>query len=441
VRRLAGYARRFTGFERDARIFLLTSFVAGAAISLYWIDFFLYLQALGISNEVIGLVGTVGNLSSALITFPASALSDRLGRRAILAAGTVLMLVATSGFVVSSSGLVLALLAAVFAAGQQTYFVVQNPFLAEHSRPEHRSELFSAQFAISNVTNVLAAIGGGALATATAIALGLDPNGPGTYRIILAIMAVLLVGGLGTLVLLTNDRPGPRALPAPQAIGEPAAFPVPRRSASSAARLGIVVHDRRRFARLVIPGFLIALGAGQVIPYLNLFVKTKFDLDLAALNTVFAITSLGTVIAILFQPALAQRLGKVASVVIMQAASIPFLVILGFSPILWSVIVAMTVRNSLMNAGNPIANAFAMEHVDPAERATLAAVQSELWSLGWVIAGPYYALLQARLGFEAGYAVSFVTIIVLYSLGTGLYWWWFRDAERRPRRRAQAVPA
>jgi MFS family permease len=101
----------------------------------------------------------------------------------------------------------------------------------------------------------------------------------------------------------------------------------------------------------------------------------------------------------------------------------------------------MTVRNSLMNAGNPIANAFAMEHVDPAERATLAAVQSELWSLGWVIAGPYYAVLQGVLGFEAGYAVNFITIIVLYTLGTGLYWWWFKDAEAKPARRADAIAA
>ena len=77
----------------------------------------------------------------------------------------------------------------------------------------------------------------------------------------------------------------------------------------------------------------------------------------------------------------------------------------------------MAVRNSLMNAGNPIANAFAMEQLRPAERATYAATASLLWSLGWTIAGPWYSILQATLGFEAGYAVNFVTVIVLYSVG------------------------
>ena len=151
--------------------------------------------------------------------------------------------------------------------------------------------------------------------------------------------------------------------------------------------LGITIRDRARFAKLVIPGFLISIGAGQVIPFLNLYVQRKFGLDLAQLNAVFALTSLGTVAAILLQPRLARRFGQITSVVIVQGASIPFLVVLGFSPVLWTVILAMAVRNSLMNAGNPIFNAFAMEQVAPGERATLAAAMSVLWQVGWVIGG------------------------------------------------------
>jgi hypothetical protein len=91
----------------------------------------------------------------------------------------------------------------------------------------------------------------------------------------------------------------------------------------------------------------------------------------------------------------------------------------------------MAVRNSLMNAGNPIFNAFAMERVTPAERATLSATMSVLWQAGWIVGGLWYATLQASLGFEAGYAVGFVTIITLYSIATGLYWAWFRDVDRQ----------
>ena len=34
------------------------------------------------------------------------------------------------------------------------------------------------------------------------------------------------------------------------------------------------------FAKLLIPGLLISMGAGQVIPFLNLYVQHKFGLDL-----------------------------------------------------------------------------------------------------------------------------------------------------------------
>jgi MFS family permease len=116
--------------------------------------------------------------------------------------------------------------------------------------------------------------------------------------------------------------------------------------------------------------------------------------------------------------------------VLVQASSIPFLLVLGFSPVLWTVVVAMTVRNSLMNAGNPIFDAFVMERVSAAERATLSAAMTLLWALGWTIGPVYYGQLQARLGFEAGYAVDFVTIIALYTIATWLLWHWFRGTDR-----------
>ncbi len=426
----AGRAVRGLGrFHRDARLFLVTTFVAGAALSLYWIDFNLYLASLGMSTATIGVVSTIASIAGAVVAFPASAASDRLGRRAIIAAGIAIGLVALVGLILTSELPLIVVFAALWSVGQQSLQVVQAPFLTEHSEPEHRNELFAVQFAIQNFTNVAAALLGAVGATAIASLLGLDPGGSGTYRVILVFMAVLLTASLAVVALLTDDRPRVVAGPRLVTIGEPAAFPPdPRRPR---ALLGIVIRDRGRFARLVFPGLLISIGAGQIIPFLNIFIQRKFGLDLTSLNAVFAFTSLGTVAAILAQPTLARRFGQITSVVIVQAASIPFLVVLGFSPVIWLVILAMAVRNSLMNAGNPIFSAFAMEQVTPAERASLSAAMSVLWQAGWVVGGTWYALLQATLGFEAGYTVNFVTIITLYTTATILYWVWFRPADRR----------
>jgi MFS family permease len=422
------YVGTFTGFEPEARLFLVTALLAGAAISLYWIDFNLYLAALGLPLPTIGLIATVASISSALVAFPASMLSDRIGRRWVLIGGLGLMTLAFGGFVFVSGPIAIALLVILSAAGQQIFFVIQTPFLTERSRPEHRSELFALVFAIENITNVVAAIVGGLIAQAIATAGGLDPAGPEAFRIILVLMTVITAIAFVSMFRLTNDHPKASHIGHDDRV----AARLARERSRAGRRFGFAVHDRTTFVRLLIPGFLISIGAGQIIPFLNLFIEGKFGLDLAQLNVVFAITSLGTVVAILLQPAIARRLGKVASVVLVQGLSIPFLLVLGFSPILGTVIVAMAVRNSLMNAGNPVANAFAMEQVRPEERATLSAAMSVLWSVGWVIAGPYFSILQASLGFTVGYAVNFITIITLYSVATALYWIWFHDAERRP---------
>lgn len=425
------HGRGLRRFQRDARLFLVVTLVGGAAASLYWIDFNLYLSSLGMSTATIGLVSTIASVAGALAAFPVGAASDRFGRRTIIAGGMLAGLVALVGLLTSEALALIVAFAALWAIGQQVFQVVAAPFLTEHSDPDHRNELFAVQFAIQSGTSVVAAVVGGVGAVAIAGAIGLDPKGPGTYRVIIVIMILLLVAALATVALLADDRPRVMTDRHLVRVGEPAAFPRdPRRPRML---LGITVRDRGRLGRLVLPGFLISIGAGQLIPFLNVFLQGKFGLDVATLNGVFAFTSLGTVLAILAQPALARRFGRIASVVIVQTASIPFIAVLGFSPVLWTVVLAMAVRNSLMNASNPIFNAFAMEHVAPVERTTLSAAISVLWQVGWVVGGSWYSLLQASLGFERGYAINFVTIMTLYALATGLYWIWFRAADRRER--------
>lgn len=448
---LRRYARSFTGFERDARVFLLVTLVYGIGLSLYWVDFNLYLAALGFDRSFIGLVATASSAAGALTALPIAFVSDRVGRRLVLVAGAGLAAIGMAGLLFTAEPLLVMILAALTGVGYQAFSVVSAPLLTERSRPENRNELFSLQFAITNLTNVGAALAGGALASTIAATWGFAPDGPEAYRVLLVVIVTSMAGSSGILLLLADDRPRARDPRAPEERraaewpGEPiAARPDPPARAAFGHRVRPATGqlsggpetppvDLGLFARILLPGFLISLGAGQVIPFLNLFIQGKFGLDLASLNAVFAVTSFGTFVAIMVQPALARRFGKIGSVVIVQAASLPFLVVLGFSPILWTVIAAMAVRNSLMNAGNPIFSAFAMERVRPAERATLAAAMSLSWSGGWVLAGPWYSLLQGKLGFEAGYAVNFVTVILLYSLGTFLMWWWFREVRSEPR--------
>ena len=407
---LSRYARSFTGFGKDARLFLLTTIVFGAALSLYWIDFNLYLESIGLGWAV-GWLMAASQLAGFLMALPASAVSDRIGRRKVMACGMALVAIALFAFLPGDLPLMFVGVIAL-GAGQMAVSVVQVPFIAEHTRPEQRNEYFSLWSAIGFLTGLIAAIVGGLGAPMIASLLHLGSDSA-PYQILLTGVAILGTISLGTVWLLTAD--GPAADRAP---------------ATGMGRFGIVVLDRNLFFRLLLPGFLTSLGAGQLIPFLNVFIQNKFNLGLAEVNAVFAVSSLGTALAILMQPAVARRCGRIGSIVLVQGASIPFLVVLGFSPVLWTVIGALAVRNSLMNAGGPIFDAFAMERISAAERATLSAGMTMLWALGWTIAPIYYGVLHAWLGFTAGFAVNFVTIIILYTTATALLWGWFRGTDR-----------
>ncbi len=173
--RLRAYVYGFTGFERDARRYLLITVVWSSAVSLYWIDFNLYLASLGVPRPTIGLIATASSLAGAVIAFPTSRLSDRIGWRLVIAGAIAVMALAIAGLLTTTSVVLIALLAAAFGAGAQSVEVLESPFLTEHSKPEHRSELFSLQFALFSATNLAAALAGGVAAT-------LIGDGPGRGR-------------------------------------------------------------------------------------------------------------------------------------------------------------------------------------------------------------------------------------------------------------------
>ena len=180
MRRLRAYVAGFTGFEPDARRYLLITVVWSSAVSLYWIDFNLYLASLGVPRPTIGLIATGTSLAGAIIAFPTSRLSDRIGRRLVIAGAIALMALAIAGLLTTTSVVLIALLAAAFGAGSQSVEVLESPFLTEHSKPEHRSELYSLQFALFSLTNLGAALGGGVAATVMRTLLASNGTDPGS---------------------------------------------------------------------------------------------------------------------------------------------------------------------------------------------------------------------------------------------------------------------
>jgi Major Facilitator Superfamily. len=439
--RLRRFAAGYRGFTRNVRVFIASSFLSSAAFGLFFVNFNLYLVARGFDAAMIGLVATTTGLTLAAAAVPASILANRLGRRLTMLCGAAAVMVALLGFIVLDATAAIFGLAVVYGVGQQLLQIPASPFLTENSNSEQRNEVFALNAATFNLAQVLVGLMAGTLVGLLGLGIGGVQSQVATFHVLLVAMLALIAAATVMLARLREDlSTTARArltMPSPEGLAPEYAAP---RLRARLSRIGVHIGEVDVFLKIVTPGFLISIGAGQVLPFLNLYIVGRFGLDVSETNVVFAVSALGTMIAILIQPVLARRYGKIASVVMVQAASIPFITVLGFAPWIWLVIAGMTVRNALMNAANPIFGAFVMERVRPHERATLAASMSISWSVGWAIGGTFYATVQSTLGFEQGYNLNFATIIVLYSISTALYWLWFGRAERAERTGATLEP-
>jgi hypothetical protein len=89
----------------------------------------------------------------------------------------------------------------------------------------------------------------------------------------------------------------------------------------------------------------------------------------------------------------------------------------------------------LMNLSAPLAEAFAMEMLDPSERATMVGIEAAASSLLRAGAALVGSFAIARGDFLTPFAIT----AACYIASTALFWFWFRDAEAPARQLERAA--
>jgi MFS family permease len=180
--------------------------------------------------------------------------------------------------------------------------------------------------------------------------------------------------------------------------------------------------------KLIVPTLVTSIGAGLIMPFMNVFFRVVHEQPDPVIGTLFAWGSLAMGIGLLAAPALAERMGKIQVVVITQALSVPFLILLGFAPWFWLSAAAYYVRLTLMNMSNPVYQTFVMESVEPSARATVASLSTMAWNFGWAFSPTISGSLQVKYGFGP----PFLGTITLYIVAITMYWAFFwRRKERK----------
>jgi MFS family permease len=401
-------------FTRNAWLFLASVVIGGIATSILQLYFNLYVLALGLDKQALGLLAAIPSAVILVFGLPLGLLADRLGRRTALICGNIGTAVGVALEVSSAAPGVIALGLFLIGVGLAFSLLSTAPFIMQVTDQKTRTSLFSAQFGLLNLSGVVGSLLAGYLPGWFAHWLTVEPESASAYRF------TLLVGGGLTLIsvvplwliqnLPTTVVPTPLTRP---------------------SRLGAWRSLARPLIfKLFAPNFVVGFGAAILIPYMNVFFRERFAMSDEALGVLFSLSAVTTGVAILLGPRLEHWLGsKVRSVAFGQGSSLLFILFVGFWPNMWVAAGAALLRGALMNMVDPLYQAFSMEQLPDHERATVNSLQTIMWNVGWTFGPAISGFVQQRYGF----APLFITTTVLYAFATAMTYFFFHKSESDPK--------
>jgi len=405
---LVEYSMRLRAFRPNARLYLINVIITGAAMGIFRLLFNFFILSLGYDQAMLGKLVTVNSLTALLFALPSGYLADQLGRKTSLIISGSLMSFSILSMVLWPDVGVLYAGNILFGVAQSIGAITMGPFLMENSGEEERTYLFSFSAGLQMASASLGSWVGGLLPTMLALRLGVESISSQAYAGALMVVALMMAFSLIPLVFIRAPRLD---------LSERSVF----------APVSYAMQHPVALSKLILPMLLTSIGAGLIMPFMNVFFRQVYHQPDPVIGTMFAWGSLAMGIGLLVAPPLAERMGKIQLVVVSQAVSIPFLVILGFSPWFWLSASAYYIRLALMNMSSPVYNTFVMEQVEASARATVASLVSMAWNFGWAFSPMVSGWFQVNYGFEP----AFIGTILFYSLSIYLLWAYFWNNQSR----------
>ena len=396
------YWTRVRLFSSNARLYLASIILTGAALGIYRLLFNFYVLSLNMDANVVGQLTSTNSMTALILAVPMGYLADTLGRKKAFIIGGLVLCMSIAGIVLWPFKGVLFAMSVLSGAAQSLSAVTMSPFLLENSGAEERTYLFSlasgAQMTASFVGNSI----GGNLPSWIARQQGFSPTSSMAYAGALAIVALVALVGLAPFLFMKM----PQLKRSERALFAPFAY---------------AAKEPKLLGKLILPMLVTSIGAGLFMPFMNVFFRVVYHQSDPVIGNIMAWGALAMGIGLVIAPPIADRMGKIQLVVVTQGLSIPFLAMLGFAPWFWLSGMAYYVRIALMNMSGPVYQTFVMERVEPGARATVASLVSMANNFGYAFSPSISGWLQVRYGFGP----VFACVLVLYTISVYLYWKFF----------------
>ncbi len=404
VRRLVrDYVDHVKLFSRNTRLYLIGSFLMGINFTVFNLLLNLYLKEFGFAEGNIGLVLSSRAVGMAVMAIPAAILLSRVRLKPILLVTSFLFAV-FSLFITTFHELTLLMTFSLLSGMAFCFYRVgAAPFYMRNSTPKERTHVFSLSFGMVLLSGMAGSIGSGKLATVIADHTGDIVSGY-QYTIYAGIAIGLL--SLVPFFMIKSAKPS--------------------REENKILFSWQQFRLRGRFYfKVTFSNFLVGLGAGLIIPFLNLYFRDRFDLSPDLIGLYYFVVQFSMLAGSLSGPVLAKRWGLVRTVVITQLASIPFMLTLSYTYLLPLAFVAFVLRGGLMNLGVPIVTNLGMELAEKREQGLVNALLMVAWTSAWMVS----AAVGGSLIEKFGYTFTMNITVFLYVLSSFTFYIFFRKAE------------
>ena len=187
--------------------------------------------------------------------------------------------------------------------------------------------------------------------------------------------------------------------------------------------------------KALIPTFIIAVGAGLTIPFINLFFFHIYGLDSSQFAVVGSVASVLVAIMALLVPKVKDKLGFKKGITLTQTLAVLALVALAttefYADYWWALPLAIFcfwIRTPLMNMAAPMTSELTMNYVGKQNQEILSAVTAAIWSGSWYFSSQIFRYLKSM---DLPYAYIFYITAILYALGVFSYYLLVLDYEKR----------
>ncbi|HEY2484658.1 MAG TPA: MFS transporter [Candidatus Binataceae bacterium] len=379
----------------------------------------LYLALLGYSAVALGTLLAFSALAAALISMLTGVLSDRFGRKTLIAIISLLFAVGGVGFAFARSFFWIVTFAAIGSIGRGgalaggawgPFYPAVQALVAEESSDYDRTTVFGVFSFVGVMAGAIGSLMAG-LPTLTRHAVGLSELE--TYRGLFILSGFLGVVMAFAIMPVRERRPVPAE-----------AFDATRHEPAVAVTrtLGLSRESWHLVIRFMITNSTNGLAIGMLGPFVVYWFYRRFGASSGELAGVFFIINLVSSIPYLAAGRIALMLGSVRAVVITRTISTVLLFGVVMVPTFGLAAILYGVRALFNLLSIPVRQSYLMGVIDPAERASasgFASFPSQVTSaIGPYLAGYFMEHLALALPLEFAAAMQ--------GLNTFLFWIFFR---------------